>query len=82
MVRFQPFPLIAINRHISILPRTKGVFRHIKSIPEKYSVFMLNLTRNVFGCSTWGEGDLQDDFVDFHEAMEGISSVYPSYTGV
>ena len=27
----------------------------------------------VFGCSTWGEGDLQDDFVDFHEAMDGVS---------
>jgi flavodoxin short chain len=27
----------------------------------------------VFGCSTWGEGDLQDDFVDFQEAMDGIS---------
>lgn len=27
----------------------------------------------VFGCSTWGEGDLQDDFVDFQEAMDGVS---------
>jgi flavodoxin I len=27
----------------------------------------------VFGCSTWGEGDLQDDFVDFDEAMDGMS---------
>ncbi len=27
----------------------------------------------LFGCSTWGEGDLQDDFVDFQEAMDGVS---------
>ena len=27
----------------------------------------------VFGCSTWGEGDLQDDFVEFYDAMDGIS---------
>lgn len=27
----------------------------------------------VFGCSTWGEGDLQDDFVDFDGAMDGMS---------
>jgi len=25
------------------------------------------------GSSTWGEGDLQDDFVPFYEAMDGIS---------
>ena len=27
----------------------------------------------VFGCSTWGEGELQDDFLDFQEAMNGVS---------
>jgi flavodoxin I len=27
----------------------------------------------VFGCSTWGEGNLQDDFVDFHDAMDEIA---------
>ncbi len=27
----------------------------------------------VFGCSTWGEGDLQDEFVDFQEARDGVS---------
>lgn len=25
------------------------------------------------GSSTWGEGDLQDDFIGFYEAMEGVS---------
>ena len=27
----------------------------------------------VFGCSTWGEGELQDDFIEFYDKMEGIS---------
>ena len=27
----------------------------------------------ILGCSTWGEGELQDDFVSFEEEMEKIS---------
>ena len=27
----------------------------------------------VFGCSTWGDGELQDDFIDFHADLDGIS---------
>ncbi len=26
----------------------------------------------VLGCSTWGEGELQDDFVDFHNEMKRV----------
>lgn len=29
----------------------------------------------VLGCSTWGAGDLQDDFVDFYEKICGIPSL-------
>ncbi|MGI6294870.1 MAG: flavodoxin [Armatimonadota bacterium] len=24
------------------------------------------------GCSTWGDGDMQDDFMTFYDAMEGV----------
>ncbi len=27
----------------------------------------------VFGCSTWGDGELQDDFIDFHADLDGVS---------
>jgi len=27
----------------------------------------------VLGCPTWGEGELQDDFIDFYEEMSSIS---------
>ena len=27
----------------------------------------------VFGCSTWGDGELQDDFIDFHADLDGAS---------
>ena len=27
----------------------------------------------VLGCSTWGEGELQDDFIEFYDKMEGLS---------
>jgi len=54
----------------------------VKNVTEASVDELADYDTIVFGCSTWGEGDLQDDFVDFHEAMEGISSVYPSYTGV
>ena len=26
----------------------------------------------VFCCSTWSEGELQDDFIDFYDKMKGI----------
>ncbi len=26
----------------------------------------------LMGCSTWGEGELQDDFIPFEEGMKGI----------
>ena len=29
----------------------------------------------VLGCSTWGAGDLQDDFIDFYEKMTGLPSL-------
>ncbi|MEA1866342.1 MAG: hypothetical protein U9N46_14350 [Euryarchaeota archaeon] len=27
----------------------------------------------VFGCSMWGDCELQDDFIEFHAALSGIS---------
>ncbi|MBC8526703.1 MAG: flavodoxin [Candidatus Cloacimonetes bacterium] len=27
----------------------------------------------VLGCSTWGEGELQDDFIDFYDEMKSVS---------
>ena len=27
----------------------------------------------IFGCSTWGDGELQDDFIDFHADLDGAS---------
>ena len=45
----------------------------VKNVTEASVDELVDYDAIVFGCSTWGEGDLQDDFVDFHEAMDGIS---------
>jgi flavodoxin I len=45
----------------------------VKDVAKASVDELANYDAIVFGCSTWGEGDLQDDFFDFHEAMDGIS---------
>ena len=45
----------------------------VKNVTEASVDELADYDAIVFGCSTWGEGDLQDDFVDFHEAMNGVS---------
>jgi len=45
----------------------------VKNVTEASVDELADYDAIVFGCSTWGEGDLQDDFVDFHKAMDGIS---------
>jgi len=45
----------------------------VKNVTEASGDELAENDAIVFGCSTWGEGDLQDDFVDFHEAMDGVS---------
>jgi len=45
----------------------------VKNVTEASVDELADYDAVILGCSTWGEGDLQDDFVDFHEAMEGVS---------
>jgi len=45
----------------------------VKNVTEASVDELADYDAVIFGCSTWGEGDLQDDFVDYHEAMEGVS---------
>ena len=41
----------------------------VKNVTEASVDELADYDAIVFGCSTWGEGDLQDDFVDFHKAI-------------
>lgn len=50
-----------------------GVEVTVKNVTEANVNELTNYDLIVFGCSTWGEGELQDDFIDFHDKMEGIS---------
>lgn len=45
----------------------------VKNVTEASVDELVKYDAIVFGCSTWGEGDLQDDFVDFYDAMDGVS---------
>ena len=63
----------ALSEHVA-----KGLERGmssvtVKDVSEASADELADYDAIVFGCSTWGEGDLQDDFIDFQEAMDGVS---------
>ncbi len=44
-----------------------------KNVSETKVSEVANYDVVVLGCSTWGEGELQDDFIDFYEKMKDLS---------
>ena len=45
----------------------------VKNVTDASTDDLAGYDAIVFGCSTWGEGELQDDFIDFHEEMRDVS---------
>jgi len=49
-----------------------GVKVLVKSVEKTKPEELLNYDGIILGCSTWGDGELQDDFVPFEEKMRNI----------
>ncbi len=50
-----------------------GVNVTLKNVTEADVDELTGYDLIVLGCSTWGEGELQDDFIEFYDRMEGVS---------
>ncbi len=50
-----------------------GLEVRMKNVSEAEANELTDYDVIVLGCSTWGEGELQDDFVDFYEKMKNLS---------
>ncbi len=69
-----------------------GIEVTVKNVTEVSIDELANYDIIVLGCSTWGDGKLQDDFIDFYEKMNEVKldgkkaacfgpgdSVYPQF---
>src|SRR5689334_1819005 len=50
-----------------------GVDVTLKNCTQASPNELLNYDLIALGCSTWGDGDMQDDFISFFDRLEGIS---------
>lgn len=48
-----------------------GIDVRVKNVVDADPRDMLNYDIILLGSSTWGDGDLQDDFINFYDKMEG-----------
>jgi len=62
-----------LSEHVVAGLERRGALVTVKNVTEASVDELADYDAIVFGCPTYGEGDLQDDFVDFHEAMDGIT---------
>lgn len=53
--------------------RKGGVEVTVKDVTEANVNELKGYHLIVFGCSTWGDGELQGDFIDFYDKMKDIS---------
>ena len=52
--------------------KNSGIDILVKNVAELNPEELKDYDGIVLGCSTWGMGELQDDFVDFEEGMKGM----------
>jgi flavodoxin short chain len=50
----------------------KGIDAKLVEVTDIVPSELVNYDLIVLGCSTWGEGELQDDFITFEHDMEGL----------
>ncbi|AAM06078.1 flavodoxin [Methanosarcina acetivorans] len=44
----------------------------LMEVTDLHPTDLANYDTILLGCSTWGDGELQDDFIPFEEEMEGV----------
>lgn len=52
--------------------KTRGIDTTLKNVTDVNVSALADYDCLLLGSSTWGDGELQDDFIDFEAAMEGI----------
>lgn len=62
-----------LSEHVAAGLERGGAGVTVKNVTEASVDELADYDAIVFGCPTYGEGDLHDDFVDFHDKMDGIA---------
>ena len=60
-----------LSEHVAAGLKQAGADVTVKNVTDAGVDELIDYDAIVFGCSTWGEGELQDDFIDFHDEMDG-----------
>ncbi len=63
----------ALSGHVAAGLKQAGANVTVKNVTDAGVDELADYDAIVFGCSTWGEGELQDDFIDFYDGMDGVS---------
>ncbi|MCK4459098.1 MAG: flavodoxin [Methanosarcinales archaeon] len=61
-----------LSEHVAAGLKQAGADVTVKNVTDAGVDELIDYDAIVFGCSTWGDGELQDDFIDFHDEMDGI----------
>lgn len=60
-----------LSEHVAAGLKQAGADVTVKNVIDAGVDELIDYDAIVFGCSTWGVGELQDDFIDFHDEMDG-----------
>ena len=63
----------ALSEHVAAGLKQAGADVTVKDVADASVGELADYDAIVFGCSTWGDGELQDDFIDFHADLGGAS---------
>ncbi|MCK4459284.1 MAG: flavodoxin [Methanosarcinales archaeon] len=63
----------ALSLHVAAGLKQGGADVTVKDVADTGVDELASYDAIVFGCSTWGDGELQDDFIDFHADLDGAS---------
>ena len=63
----------ALSEHVAAGLEQGGADVTVKDVADTGVDELASYDAIVFGCSTWGDGELQDDFIDFHADLDGAS---------
>ena len=61
-----------LSEHVAAGLKQAGADVTVKNVTDAGVDELIDYDAIVFGCSTWGDGELQEDFIDFHDEMDGI----------
>ena len=62
-----------LSEHVAAGLKQAGADVTVKDVADTGVDELASYDAIVFGCSTWGDGELQDDFIDFHADLDGAS---------